>query len=211
MANWESITTITRLTRALLKDRLNVTGRDSFIYNGDNNFTLSEDFPDSSSIKVFKNGTLLGSGYTYNSSTNIVTITAGLSTNDIILITYSYFDKYSEPEMVDYIEASFAYFAQFGYKKLFKLNEARDTVLTINGVNPNARECYEIAIITALVIDPENIDIRTKDFSLTATNKLGKVELIQDALMKFTVWYGEISFEDLSFLHSEYGYSDDDC
>lgn len=196
---WNDIETIKRLVRSLLKDRLNTTGRDSFQYHGDANFTLSEDYPSSATVKVYKNGTLLSTGYSYNSATNIVTITASLATNDIILITYSFYDKYSDAELVDYIECSLAYFAQFNYKKTFKLNDARTAVLTIDGVNPTAREVYEIAIITALNIDPENVEIKTKDFSVTAVNKMSKVDLIHDALTKFTFWVGEITFDESYF------------
>jgi len=196
MSNYSDISTIERFVRALLKDRLRIDGRDSFIFQGDAHFTLTEDYPSSSTIKVFKNGTLLTSGYSYNSSTNIVTVTAILSTSDIILITYSFYDKYSSAEILDYIESSFVYFSQFGYRKTFKLDDARTTVLTIDGINPVVRECYEIAIITAICIDPENIEIRTKDFTVTATNKESKNELIQKALMQFTTWYGELTWEE---------------
>lgn len=196
MSNYSDISTIERFVRALVKDRLRIDGRDSFIFQGDAHFTLTEDYPSSSTIKVFKNGTLLTSGYSYNSSTNIVTVTAILSTSDIILITYSYYDKYSSSEIVDYIESSFVYFSQFGYRKTFKLNDARTSVLTIDGINPVVRECYEIAIITAICIDPENIEIRTKDFTVTATNKESKNELIQKALMQFTTWYGELTWDE---------------
>lgn len=196
MSNYSDISTIERFVRALVKDRLRIDGRDSFIFQGDAHFTLTEDYPSSSTIKVFKNGTLLTSGYSYNSSINIVTVTAILSTSDIILITYSYYDKYSSSEIVDYIESSFVYFSQFGYRKTFKLNDARTSVLTIDGINPVVRECYEIAIITAICIDPENIEIRTKDFTVTATNKESKNELIQKALMQFTTWYGELTWDE---------------
>jgi len=196
MSNYSEITTIERLVRALLKDRLNITGRDSFSFLGDPNFTLSEDYPIASSVKVYKNGILLSTGYSYNISTNIVTITAILATNDIILITYSFYDKYSSLEIVDYIESSFLYFSQFGYRKIFKLNDARTEVLTINGINPTPKECYEIAIITSILIDPKNIEIRTKDFSLTAEEKDSKSELIAKALNQFTTWYGEFTFEE---------------
>ncbi len=196
MANWSELITIRRLVRALLKDRLRIDGRDSFIFQGSANFTLSEDYPDSATVKVFKNGTQLSTGFSYNASTNIVTVTAILATNDIILITYSFYDKYSDAELTDYIESSFLYFSQFGYRKVFKLNDARTEVLTINGVNPCVRECYEIAIITAICVDAENIDIRTKDFTVTATNKESKNELIQKALMQFTVWYGDFEFQE---------------
>jgi len=196
MANWNEISTIIRLVRALLKDRLRTDGRDSYIFQGDAHFTLSEDYPSSSTIKVFKNGTLLTSGYSYNSSTNIVTVTAILSTSDIILITYSFYDKYSDAELTDYIESSFVYFSQFGYRKIFKLNNDRTEILTIDGINPTVKECYEVAIISAITVDAENIEIRTKDFTVTATNKESKNELIQKALMQFTTWYGELTWEE---------------
>jgi hypothetical protein len=204
MANWSDLTVIRRLVRGLLKDRLRIDGRDSFIFQGDAHFTLSEDYPDSATVKVFKNGTQLLTGFSYNSSTNIVTVSAILATNDIILITYSYFDKYSDAELTDYIESSFLYFSQFGYRKVFKLNDDRTEVLTINGVNPCVRECYEIAIITAICIDPENIDIKTKDFSVTAANKESKNELIQKALMQFTVWYGDFEFQEGRLFNNTY-------
>jgi len=196
MTNWASTITIIRLVRALLKDMLKTNGRDSFQFKGSADFTLTEDFPDSASIKVYKNGTLMSTGYSYNVSTNILTVTALLATNDIILVTYWYYDKYSDVEICNWIEASFLYFSQFGYSKVFKLNDDRTEVLTINGVNPCVRECYEIAIITSILIDPENIDIRTKDFTVTATNKDSKNELIQKALMQFTVWYGDFEWQE---------------
>jgi hypothetical protein len=196
MSTWNQISTIERLVRALLKDRLNITGRDTYIFQGSASFTLTEDFPSASTVLVYKNGTLLTTGYSFNATTNILTITALLATNDIILITYSYYDKYSSAEILDYIESSLAYFSQFGYRKTFKLNDARTLVVTIDGENPTAREGYEISIITAINIDPMNIDIRTKDFSVTAMEKESKSELIAKALNQFTTWYGDFSFEE---------------
>jgi hypothetical protein len=197
MSSWNQLITIRRLIRAHLKDRLCPFGRDSYIFIGSANFTLTEDYPDSTTIVVYKNGTALSSGWSYNSSTNILTITSLLATNDIILITYSFYDKYSENELTDYIESSLCYFSQFGYKKTFKLNDARTEVLAIDGENPTVKEGYEIAIITAINIDPENISIRTKDFSLTAANeKYSKTELISNALQQFSTWYGDFSFDE---------------
>ena len=196
MSNWNQISTIERLVRALLKDRLSTLGRDSYIFQGSANFTLTEDFPSASTIVVYKNGTVLATGYSFNASTNVLTITALLATNDIILIVYSYYDKYSSPEILDYIESSLAYFSQFGYRKTFKLNDARTEVITIDGENPTAREGYQISIITAINIDPMNVDIRTKDFSLTSMEKESKSDLIGKAMMQFTTWYGEFSWEE---------------
>lgn len=194
--NWNLVSTILRLMRGLLKDRLRSDGRDSYIFQGIANFTLTEDYPSSSTIKVYKNGTLLSTGWSYNSSTNIVTISALLATNDIILITYSYHDKYSDSELTDYLESSFCYFSQFGYRKIFKLNDARTEVLTIDGVNPTAKECYQLAIIASINTDPQNIEIRTKDFTVTAMEKESKNELISRALNQFTTWYGEFTWDE---------------
>jgi hypothetical protein len=147
-------------------------------------------------LAVQRNGTLMTSGYSYNSSTNILTISSLLATNDIILVCYSYYDKWSDSEIDDYIESSFCFFSQFGYKKLFKLNDARTEILTINGLSITAREAYEVAIISSINISPENIEIRTKDFTITALEKESKSDLITKALMQFTVWFGEITFEE---------------
>ena len=195
MENWNSLIKIRRLVRSLLKDNLRVDGRDSYQFKGHAYFTLTEDYPDSSTIKVFKNGVILTTGYSYNASTNIVTITAILATDDIILITYEYYDKYSDNELTNYIESSFAYFAQHGYRKTFKFNDDRTEILTIDGINPTVRECYEIAIIAAICVDPQNIDIRTKDFSVSAMEKESKSDLIGKALTQFTTFYGEFTFE----------------
>ena len=196
MENYQTISTLTRLVRGLLQDRLRSNGRDSYAYLGDINFTLSEDFISSSTIKVYKNGTLLSSGYSFNASTNIVTITTTLITSDTIVITYSYYDKWSDSEIVDYIESALTYFSQFGYKKIFRLNDDRTEVLTINGISPTVRECYEISIISAIHIDPNNIEIRTKDFTITAKENESKSELINRALNQFTSYLGEITFEE---------------
>jgi hypothetical protein len=196
MANWNSVSTILRLVRSLLKDRLNSTGRDSYIFLGSASFTLTEDYPSSSTIKVYKNGSPLLSGWSYNVSTNILTISSLLATNDIILICYSYYDKYSDSELTDYLECALARFAQFGYKKLFKLNDARTDVLTIDGINPDAKESYQIAIITSIETDSQNIEIRTKDFTVTAMEKESKSELISRALNQFTIWYGDFSWDE---------------
>jgi hypothetical protein len=196
MSNWSELSTIRRLVRALLKDRLRTDGRDTYQFVGLATFTLTEDYPSSSTIKVYKNGTIMSSGYTYNSATNILTISAMLATNDIILVTYNYYDKYSDAELTDYIESALLRFSQFGYKKTFKMSDDRSEVLTINGISATTRECYEIAIITSIEIDPQNVEIRTKDFTITALEKESKSDLITKALMQFTVWFGEITFEE---------------
>ncbi len=196
MTNYYEISFIKRITRTILGDSIDTTGRDVFEYDGDNTFTLSEDYPDASTITITINGTPLTSGWSYNSSTNIVTITASLSTDDIVIIRYSFYCKYSDTEIVNYIESSFAYFSQFGYRKTFLLNSGRDEVWTINSEYPSINEAYEIAIISAIIIDPKNVSIKTKEFSLSAEEDKSKSDLIAEAFAQFTNFLGSISFEE---------------
>ncbi len=168
MTNYYEISFIKRLTRTIIGDSLSIKGRDVFQYKGDTSFSLTEDFPDSSTISITVNGTSLLSGWSYNSVTNMITITSSLTTDDIIIIRYSFYCKYSDTEIVNYIESSFAYFSQYGYKKIFLLNSGRDEVWTLNGDFPSLKEAYQIAIISAIIIDPKNVSIKTKEFSISA-------------------------------------------
>ena len=199
MAQYNNITFLRRIIRSLLRDQLQTDGRMSYTYQGIAVFTLPDDFPDSSTITVYKNGVALSSSdWIYSSTNNTVTISASLTTNDDILITYHYYDKYSDTEILNYLEASLTIFAQFGYEKLFRLNSERTEVHTVDGINPTLKECYIICIITSINIDPRNIDIRTKEFSITAEEKKSKSELFDEAFQKFTgSFLGEFEWLEL--------------
>jgi len=208
MSNYNSIIFLTRIIRSLLRDQLQTDGRKSYTYQGIAVFTLPDDFPDSSTIIVYKNGVALtSSDWTYNSINNTVTISASLTTNDTILITYHYYDKYSSTEITNWIESALAIFSNHGYPKTFVLNTNRDAVVAYNGLNPTLAECYQIAVITSISIDPRNIDIRTKEFSISAENKnKSQSELIDEAFQKFGVAGGGLflgEFEWVEMLEEE--------
>jgi len=199
MTNYNTITFVTRIVRALLKDRLqnNNNAPAIWTYTGDITFTLPDDYISAPTIVVKKNGVTIVSGWSFNSATNEVTITASLVTGNTITITYSFYDKYSDNEILDYIESSLAYFNQFGYRKTFVLNGDRDEVIAVDDVIPTIKECYQIAIIAAIVIDPKNIEIRTKEFSVSAEEKKSKSELITEAFQQFTNFVGELTFDEI--------------
>jgi len=196
MSNYYDVSFIKRLTRTLVGDTLSTNGRDTFQYDGDSSFSLTEDYPDSSTISITVNGTLLSSGWSYNSSTGLITITSSLTTDDIIIIRYSFYCKYSDTEVVNYIESSFAYFSKHRYYKIFLLNSGRDEVWTLNGEFPSLNEAYQIAIISAIVIDPKNVSIKTKEFSISAQEDKSKSDLIAEAFQQFTTFFGEITFDE---------------
>lgn len=195
---------VKRLIRGLIKDTLRTDGQKAYGYDGDNKFTLPEPFVSSATINVYQNGTLLSEDdWSYSSSTNQVTIsftTSGLSlTNgDVILITFSYYGKYSINEINDYLEASLTYFVQYRYEKVFQMNDS-DKIVTVNGINPTVSELQFIAIIAAITIDPDNITIRTKEFTINGSTEKSKDDLIKDAFKNFTKNFGIINFVEYDF------------
>ena len=193
---------IITLIRGLIKDLLQSTGRDYFKYDTDNTFKLSESYVSSSTITVYQNGTALPSTeWSYNSDTNKVTLTMGssgysLTAEDTIVITYSFYEKYSDTEITSYIKSNLTRFTQKRYKKRFYMNSS-DEIVTDNGANPTRSEGDLIAIITAIDIDPQNIDIRTRDFQLSATENKSKSELINDAFNSFARGYISLDFLEI--------------
>jgi len=200
---------VLRLVRGLIKDTLRTDGQKAYEYIDDNTFTLPEPFVDSSSIQVYQNSNLLSTDdWSYNSSTNQVTIsfqTSGLSlsSGDIILITFDYYGKYSDTELQYYLEAALVYFVQYRYDKVFEFN-SNNEIVTVNGVNPTVSELQFIAIIAAISIDPDNIVIRTKEFTINGSTTKDKDTLIKDAFNNFTKNFGRLNF-------IEYDGNDCDC
>jgi hypothetical protein len=154
---------------------------------------LDKDYVSSTGMKVFKNGTELTTGWSYNSSTNKVTITATLVSADDIIITFNYYERYSDAEILSYVEANLARLVALGYKKYFYLNDS-DEVVTLNGINPTEEEGQIIALITAIDIDPQNINIKTPDFTISATENKSKSEQIQEVFARWQICYGVFDF-----------------
>lgn len=186
---------IITLIRGIIKDNLKTNGRDPFEYKTDTSFQLSKDYVSSATIKVYKNGTLLTvtTQYTYNADTNKVTIIASMTEGDDIIITYSYYEKYSDTEIQGYIKSNLVWFTRRRYKKTFYMN-ASNEVVTLNGMNPTEEEGNIIAAITAIDIDPRNFRIRTPDFTIEPEETKSKSELINDIFDQFTRSFGSHDF-----------------
>lgn len=196
-----TVISVSAIIRGHIKDLEKTDGRDAEEFNTNPSFTLSEPFVSEPSIQVFQNGNLLATqDWDYNSSTNQVTIvfvtTGGaLNKDDVILITYSYFKKYSDTEIKAFISSSFSYFVENRYKKIFEVNED-DEIVSCNDVDPTQRELHFIAIIASILIDPQNIDIRTPDFQLSAQRDKSDREQIAEAFTRFQKFVGEVDFDE---------------
>lgn len=190
---------VIRLIRGIIKDTLRTDGQKAYDYQGNNKFTLPQSFVSSASINVYQNGTLLSTDdWSYSSTTNQVTIvfvTSGnaLVNDDTILITFDYYGKYSENEITDYLEASLVYFVQYRYPKVFQFN-SNDEIITYNGINPTVPELQFIAIIAGITIDPDNITIKTKEFTINGSTEKSKDELIKEAFKNFRKNFGILNF-----------------
>jgi len=201
MANVTTSSIIT-LIRGLIKDLSSSDGRNTFEYTSDTSFKLSENRISSSSIIVYQNGTVLpATEWSYNSDTNKVTISMvssgySLTSGDAIMITYSFYEKYSDTEITSYISSNLTRFTQKRYKKRFYLSSS-DEVLTDNGENPTRSEGDVIAIITAIDIDPQNIDIRTRDFTISSTENQSKSDQINYVFNQFARGYISLDFLEI--------------
>jgi hypothetical protein len=191
------IATIINKIRGLIKDLLITDGRNAFEYDTDASFSLSECYVSESSVKVFVNGTELTTDWNYSADTNKVTITSSLTKGDNIIITFSYYGKYSDSEITSYISANLTRFTQKKYKRRFYMNDS-NKVVTQNGQNPNYREADIIALVTAIDIDPQNINVRIgNDFTVNSAETKSKSELINDVLSEFMRSYGVIDFLEI--------------
>lgn len=200
MSITNTVVSVTKIIRGLVDDKNRIDGRDSFVFTGDNIFTLTEDFPDSTTITVFKSSVAIASqDFSYNSSNNQVTIvfiTSGesLSTDDNILITYNYFKKYSDTEIKGFLESSLVYFPQYQYKKTFDIDSGNN-IVAINGLDPTTEELYFIATIASILIDPQNIRINIPDLALTAKRDKSDQEQIKETFRNFKNFVGTVDFE----------------
>lgn len=185
--------------RGLIKDLAKSDGRDVYEYDDDNAFLLGEDFVSSSTIKVYQNNSLLATqDWSYNTDTNKVTIvfqTSGqaLTKGDIIVILYSYYAKYSDTEITGYIQSNLTKFTQKRYKKTFYMSSDNE-VVTLNGLNPTIEEGNIIALLSAIDIDPQNVNIRTPDFTISASETKSKSEQVQELFDNWLRDFGTIDF-----------------
>lgn len=195
MAITNSVADVTAIIRGLIKDKSRTDGRDSFVYESDNIFTLTEDYLSSSTITVFKNGTeLTGLDFSYDADNNQVTINVSLSADDTIIIKYHYYQKYSDVEIQGFLESSLSYFPQYQYKKTFIINSS-DELVAENDSNPTTEELYFIANIASILIDPQNFRISIPDLSIDAIRNESDQEQIRKAFRHFQNFVGVIDYE----------------
>jgi hypothetical protein len=164
--------------RALIED-LTKIDIEIFEYTTSSTFTLSEENI-SSIVKVDKNGIALGSGdYSFDSTTNEIEITTGLSSGDIITVKYQY-TKYSDTELIEYIRAALIWIS------LSALCE-KDFELETDYIEPTPCNKEEdlIAIVSSILIKPDYSEYRLPNITVRYPRTMTKEERIQKLISKF--------------------------
>ena len=156
------VTDIEPLVRKIIADNL-VEVTDVFEYSTSEVFTLEQDYP-YSILEVLVAGTASGVTYTYDSATNRVTITSPLTALDLVQITYNCYLKYSSTEVANYIEVALMELANRNYQYY--------TVISGSNVfpEPDKKEIYLIAAVTAVLMEPNNNNISTRDLTIKVPN-----------------------------------------
>lgn len=199
MALINTIASVTTIIRGLINDQIQLDGKNAFSFKTDNKFFLSESFVQSSSIIVYQNGVdITSSNWTYNSDTNEVDITftvsgSSLTVDDIIVITYNYYKKYSDTEIQGFITSALGYFVQYRWCKIFEVN-TDDEIVSIDNLDPEIKELYFIAIISSILIDPQNIKIDTPEFKLSPKRDLSDQAQIAKSFAQFKRFVGSVTF-----------------
>lgn len=161
-----TLTTITTLVRYLLGDfSRNQLPGDIFIYENSSVFTLTE----SNAVEVsqvLKNDVPLDSGeYSYDTNDNSVTVSASLTSGDTIEIQYSYFPNYSTTEIQNYINSAIIHLSVNNFYN-FEISDS--TIYP----EPSTTEKNLIAMVTSLLIEPDNKTIRLPDITINAPSDL---------------------------------------
>jgi len=165
--------------RQLLGD-VSTIGSDVFTYGSSKVFTLSESNIISITA-IFKNDVELSDSYfSFDSSTNKLTVVSSLNSGDIIEVKYTYYPNYSTTEITNYVQCALVHLSINNYYD-FSYDSADDAIYP--EVEP--REENMIAIIAALLMTPENKSISLPDISIRVPNDLPINEKIRKMLVMF--------------------------
>ncbi len=165
--------------RALVEDAPSKSDVEPFTYTNSSVFTLAEENLQTI-IKVTKNEVDLGSGdYSYDSTTNELTIIASLSEGDIITVKYSFY-KYSESELKEFVRASLVWISIFAYKTTDY--ELEDNIIV---PTPDNTTLDLVALISSILIKPDWTSYKLPNLTVTYSLRIPKEDKIEKLISKF--------------------------
>lgn len=180
--------------RNLINDNVITTGRDVFNYESivsSKIFTLTESNISSSSIVVKKNGTVwASSNYSFDGDTCELTVTGTLAVGDLLLVTYSYYPKYSDTELEGWTKAAISYLSVEKYGTFI--------IESGNVLDPEPTEAEEhlIAMVASILIKGDVVSYRTPELSITFARGDSIESKIQKFVRAFKKSYGVLIYID---------------
>jgi len=169
--------------RALIED-IAKSDFEVFTYTNSSIFKLSE--PNILSIvEVTKNSSVLGSGdYSYDSTTNKLTITVALIQGDIITVNYTY-TKYSDTELTEYVRAAIVWVSVYG-------SDETDYEIENEGFypTPDNKTLDLFALISSILIKPNYTIYRLPNLTVRYPRNKSKEEKIRVLVMQFNSGLG---------------------
>lgn len=197
------LSTVRKWVRQLINDQQRIDGHDVFEFDSSMVFKLSEDFINEETIIVKINGeTLDEANWVFDPETNQVTIDIeetgeALVKRDTVEIIFSYYGKYSDLELNGWIEGSLLFFTEFRHPKTFVMDDSdeENPVLTVeNGAEISTDEGHIIALVTAININPDNINLRTPDITKTGSQNKSKKDQIAETITRWKRFVGSLTF-----------------
>jgi 2C-methyl-D-erythritol 2,4-cyclodiphosphate synthase len=155
------LTDIISPVRYLIND--NATGgSDIFTYTPTNRvFTLTENNPIAISGVEINASEIDDSMWSFDSIYNTVTVISSMSSGDTVRIIYTYYPNYSNTEIENYIRAAVIHLSVNNYYT-FTVDTDKEVYPT-----PNDQEANLIAMIAAVLIEPDNKTYRLPDISIS--------------------------------------------
>ena len=176
--------------RALIGDFSN-TSFDIFEYTTSNIFTIVQS--NITSIdKVLKNGDALTSGeYSFNSTTNKITITLAsgseFSSGDKLEVDYTY-SEYSDSELKEFIRASLVWISVYS-------DDKNDYELQNDNIypTPDNKSTDLISLVASILIKPNYVEKRLPNLTIKYPKTMSKEEVIEKLVIRFNRGIGEVS------------------
>ena len=184
MAENNIVTKLRTKLRALIEDLIK-SDTEVFAYVTSSIFTLQEENIAEITEVTLDGGSPLGSGeYSFDSSTNKLTIIASLSGVSNIEVIYTYY-KYSNTELDEFVRASLVWISIFDVSENdFEMED--DDIYP----EPDGRTSDLIVLIASLLVKPDWTEYRLPNLTVRYNQRIPKEDRIEKLINRFTLGTG---------------------
>jgi hypothetical protein len=168
-----------------------ISGQQSFTYETSSIFFLQEGNIETSTLRVYKNGVLLTTEYSYDSSESSVTITAVLNEGDDITTSYEYYSNYSDSILMRYVQRAIGDMSIYAKNNLIFSTISNTLFEILEADESNTPEITDakynlIIAISALRIKPNWSGYRTSEVGISFPEKMNREQKIKSLIDGFT-------------------------